>query len=220
MRLTGQAENRTDIIKELRITKFILSLFMYEYIKGNLTELTPAGAVIESGGIGYFIHISVTTYSRINGHESVKLYLHQAVREDAHLLYGFADKNERELFRMLISVNGIGANTALMMLSSFLPDDLSEAIFTENVNVLKSIKGIGAKTAQRVIIELKDKVGKGPATEKMFKSDNNAVRNEALSALEMLGFNRRSVEKGLDQIIKEQPNLTVEQLLKIALKSL
>src|ERR1035437_7117033 len=145
MRLTGQAENRTDIIKELRITKFILSLFMYEYIKGNLTELTPAGAVIETGGIGYFIHISVTTYSRINGHESVKLYLHQAVREDAHLLYGFADKNERELFRMLISVNGIGANTALMMLSSFLPDDLSEAILTENVNVLKSIKGIGAK---------------------------------------------------------------------------
>jgi holliday junction DNA helicase RuvA len=193
---------------------------MYEYIKGNLTELTPAGAVIETGGIGYFIHISLTTYSRVNnGHENVKLFLQEVIREDAHLIYGFSDKDERELFRLLITVNGIGSNTALMMLSSFLPDDLREAILKENVNVLKSIKGIGAKTAQRVIIELKDKIGKGPATDKIFKSDDNAVRNEALSALEMLGFNKKSVEKGLDQIIKEQPGLTVEQLLKIALKS-
>lgn len=193
---------------------------MYEYIKGNLTELTPAGAVIETGGIGYFIHISLTTYSRVNnGHEDVKLFLQEIIREDAHLLYGFSDKDERELFRLLVTVNGIGSNTALMMLSSFLPDDLREAILKENVNVLKSIKGIGAKTAQRVIIELKDKIGKGPATDKIFKSDDNAVRNEALSALEMLGFNKKSVEKGLDQIIKEQPGLTVEQLLKIALKS-
>jgi len=193
---------------------------MYEYIIGNLTELTPAGAVIETGGIGYFIHISLTTYSRVNnGNENVKLFLQEIIREDAHLLYGFSDKDERELFRMLITVNGIGSNTALMMLSSFLPDDLREAILKENVNVLKSIKGIGAKTAQRVIIELKDKIGKGPATDKIFKSDDNAVRNEALSALEMLGFNKKSVEKGLDQIIKEQPGLTVEQLLKIALKS-
>jgi holliday junction DNA helicase RuvA len=193
---------------------------MYEYINGNLTELTPAGAIIETGGIGYFIHISLTSYSRINGQESVKLYLHQVIREDANILYGFADKVERELFRMLISVNGIGANTALMMLSSFLPDDLNEAILTENVNVLKSIKGIGAKTALRVIIELKDKVGKGSATDRIFKSDSSAVRNEAISALEMLGFSRKAVEKGLDQIIKKQPGLTVEQLLKIALKSL
>src|SRR5665647_1614601 len=103
---------------------------MYEYIQGNLTELNPAGAVIETGGIGYFIHISLTTYSRINGHQNVKLYLQEVIREDAHPLYGFADKDERELFRMLVSVNGIGANTALMMLSSFLPDDLNEAILT------------------------------------------------------------------------------------------
>jgi Holliday junction DNA helicase RuvA len=192
---------------------------MYEYIKGNLIELTPAGAVIETAGIGYFIHISVTTYSRINGHDNVKLFLQEIIREDAHPLYGFADKDERELFRMLVSVNGIGANTALMMLSSFLPDDLREAILKENVNILKSIKGIGAKTAQRVIIELKDKVGRGPATDKIFKTEDSAVRNEALSALEMLGYNKKAVEKGLDQIIKEQPGLSVEQLLKIALKS-
>jgi holliday junction DNA helicase RuvA len=192
---------------------------MYEYIKGILAELTPAGAVIETGGIGYFIHISVTTYSRINGHDTVKLYLQEVIREDAHPLYGFADKDERELFCMLVSVNGIGANTALMMLSSFLPDDLREAILKENVNLLKAIKGIGAKTAQRVIIDLKDKVGKGPATDKIFKTEDSAVRNEALSALEMLGYSKKAVEKGLDQIIKEKPELTVEQLLKIALKS-
>jgi holliday junction DNA helicase RuvA len=192
---------------------------MYEYIKGNLTELTPAGAVIESGGVGYLIHISLTTYSRINTHDHIKLFIQEVIREDAHLLYGFADKDERELFRMLVSVNGIGANTAVMMLSSFLPDDLKEAILQENVNLLKTIKGIGAKTAQRVIIELKDKVGKGPASDKIFKTEDSVVRNEALSALEMLGYNKKSVEKGLDQIIKEQPGLTVEQLLKIALKS-
>jgi holliday junction DNA helicase RuvA len=192
---------------------------MYEYIKGNLTELTPAGAVVETGGVGYFIHISLTTYSRINGHDNIKLFVQEVIREDAHPLYGFADKDERELFRMLISVNGIGPNIALMMLSSYLPDDLREAILQENVNLLKTIKGIGAKTAQRVIIELKDKVGKGPATDKIFKTEENLVLNEAISALEMLGYNKKAVEKGLDQIIREQPGLTVEQLLKIALKS-
>lgn len=192
---------------------------MYEYITGNLTELTPASVVVETGGVGYLIHISLTTYSRINGHNTIKLFIQEVIREDAHPLYGFADKDERELFRMLVSVNGIGANTALMMLSSFLPDDLREAIITENVNLLKTIKGIGAKTAQRVIIELKDKVGKGLATDKIFKTEDNVIRNEALSALEMLGYNKKTVEKGLDQIIREQPGLTVEQLLKIALKS-
>jgi len=192
---------------------------MYEYIKGNITELTPAGVVLETGGVGYFIHISLTTYSQISGHENVRLFLHQIVREDAHLLYGFADKEERHLFRMLISVNGIGPNTAVMMLSSFLPEDLREAVLHENVNLLKSIKGIGAKTAQRVIIELKDKIGIGPATDKIFKSGENEIRNEALSALEMLGYNKKAVEKDLDKIIKAQPGLSVEKLLKIALKS-
>jgi Holliday junction DNA helicase RuvA len=192
---------------------------MYEYITGKVAGLTPAGVVIETGGIGYFLHISVNTYSQINGKEACKLFVHEVVREDAHLLYGFADKDERDFFRMLIAVNGIGAAIAIMMLSSYLADDLREAILKENVNLLKSIKGIGAKTAQRVIIELKDKVGKGPASDKIFKSGNTVVRNEALSALEMLGFNKKAVEKSVDQIIAAQPELTVEQLLKIALKS-
>lgn len=192
---------------------------MYEFIKGTISGLTPAGIVVETGGIGYFLHISVNTYSRINGNEHCKLFLHEVVREDAHLLYGFADKDERDFFRMLIAVNGIGAAIAIMMLSSYLPDDLRNAILTENVNLLKGIKGIGAKTAQRVIIELKDKVGKGGASDKIFKTGDSVVRNEALSALEMLGFNKKAVENSLDQIIAAQPGLTVEQLLKIALKS-
>jgi len=170
-------------------------------------------------GIGFFLHISVNTYSRINGIEQGKLFLHEVVREDAHLLYGFAEQDERNFFRMLISVNGIGASIAIMMLSSYLPDDLRDAILTENVNLLKSIKGIGAKTAQRVIIDLKDKVGKGPASDKVFRLGNSVIRNEALSALEMLGFNKKLVENSVDQIIATKPDLTVEQLLKIALKS-
>jgi len=192
---------------------------MYEFVKGTISGLTPAGVVVETGGIGYFLHISVNTYSRINGNEHSKLFLHEVVREDAHLLYGFADKDERDFFRMLIGVNGIGAAIAIMMLSSYLPDDLRNAILSENVNLLKGIKGIGAKTAQRVIIELKDKVGKGGASDKIFKTGDSVVRNEALSALEMLGFNKKAVENSLDQIIAAQPVLTVEQLLKIALKS-
>ena len=192
---------------------------MYEFINGTISGLTPAGVVIETGGIGYFLHISVNTYSRINGKENSKLFLHEVVREDAHLLYGFADKDERDFFRMLINVNGIGAAIAIMMLSSYFPDDLRNAILTENVNLLKGIKGIGAKTAQRIIIELRDKVGKGVATDKIFKTGDSVVRNEALSALEMLGFNKKAVENSLDQIIAAQPGLTVEQLLKIALKS-
>lgn len=182
-------------------------------------ELNPAGVVIETGGIGYFIHISLTTYTKINNQQKGKLFLQQIIREDAHLLFGFAEKEERDLFRLLISVNGIGANTAIMMLSSFQPEDLQQAIQEENVNILKSIKGIGAKTAQRVIIELKDKVGLGPASDKIFRAGEDNVRDEALSALEMLGYNRKTVEKDLDKIIKKQPGLTVESLLKIALKS-
>jgi Holliday junction DNA helicase RuvA len=192
---------------------------MFEFIKGTISGLTPTGVVIETGGIGYFLHISINTYSRINGNEQSKLFIHEVIREDAHLLYGFSDKDERDFFRLLIAVNGIGSAIAIMMLSSYLPDDLRDAILTENVNLLKGIKGIGAKTAQRVIIELKDKLGKRPATDLIFKTGDSVVRNEALSALEMLGFNKKAVESSLDQIIAKQPGLTVEQLLKIALKS-
>lgn len=194
---------------------------MFEYIQGKIAGLTPANAVIEAGAVGYFIHISLNTYSAINGKEQAKLYLHQVVREDAHLLYGFASSSERELFRLLISVNGIGSSTALMMLSSLTPDEIRKAILEENVNLLKSIKGIGAKTAQRVIIDLKDKIGKTPASDQILISPvNNTIRDEALSALVMLGFARKNVEKELDNILKANPALTVEQMIKMALKGL
>ncbi|MEL7588411.1 MAG: Holliday junction branch migration protein RuvA [Prolixibacteraceae bacterium] len=194
---------------------------MFEYIQGPLTELTPANAVIEAGPVGYFIHISLHTYSQINGKKEVKLFLHPVVREDAHLLYGFSGKAERELFRFLISVSGIGSNTAMMMLSSLSPDEIRKAILEENVNLLKSIKGIGAKTAQRVIIDLKDKIGKLPATDRiLMTSTDNTTREEALSALVMLGFARKSVETELDKIIRSSPGLAVETMIKQALKGL
>jgi len=194
---------------------------MFEYIHGQLTGLTPANAVIEAGSVGYFIHISLNTYSKINGKEQVKLFLHQVVRDDAHLLYGFADKSERELFRFLISVSGIGSNTAMMMLSSLLPDEIRKAILEENVHLLKSVKGIGAKTAQRVIIDLKDKIGKSPASDRiLMTATDNKAREEALSALVMLGFPRKSVEAELDKMIRSDPGLTVEQMIKQALKGL
>ncbi len=192
---------------------------MFEHIKGSVISLTPAGIVIEAGDIGYLVHISLTTYSQLHGSEKAKLFLHQVVREDAHVLYGFFEQSERELFRMLISVNGIGANTAIMMLSSHKPDELQHAILTENVGLLKNIKGIGIKTAQRVIIDLKDKIGKIPASDLLFRSGESPVRTEAVAALEMLGFNKKAVEKLVDQVLTEQPAIAVENLIKLALKS-
>ncbi len=192
---------------------------MFEYIKGTVTNLSPAGIVIEAGEIGYFVHISLTTYSQLHGNDKAKLFLHQVVREDAHILYGFFEYAERELFRMLISVNGIGANTAIMMLSSHKPEELQHAILNENVSLLKNIKGIGIKTAQRVIIDLKDKIGKTSVGDLIFKSGESPVRSEAISALEMLGFNKKAVEKLVDQVLTEQPSIAVENLIKLALKS-
>ena len=133
---------------------------MYEFIRGIITERNPAHIVIEAGGVGYFINISLNTYSKFNEQKEGLLFLHQVVRDDAHVLYGFSDKSERELFRNLISVNGVGSNTAIMMLSSLSPDEIAAAVTTENVAVLKAVKGIGIKTAQRIIIDLKDKLGK------------------------------------------------------------
>ncbi len=194
---------------------------MYEYISGRIASLSPTNVVVEAGSIGYFLHISLNTYSAIGGKQEIKLFLHQVVREDAHILYAFADQAERELFRLLVSVNGIGSNTALMMLSSLTPEEIRKAILEENVNLLKSIKGIGAKTAQRVIIDLKDKIGKTGASDQiLITNSDNTIREEALSALVMLGFARKAVEKELDKIVKENPGVTVEQMIKIALKSL
>lgn len=193
---------------------------MFEYIKGTVASLKPSHVIVEANSVGYFITISLNTYTQLNGKDNVKLFLHQVIREDAHLFYGFATESERELFRMLISVNGIGSNTAIMMFSSLSPDEISQAILNENVVLLKSIKGIGIKTAQRVIIDLKDKVGKSPASEQIVASTDNTLRNEALSALVMLGFAKKPAEKELDKILAAQPNLSVESVIKLALKSL
>jgi Holliday junction DNA helicase RuvA len=193
---------------------------MFEYIKGVVTTLKPSHIILEANSVGYFITISLNTYTQLHGKESAMLYIHQVIREDAHLLYGFSTETERELFRMLISVNGIGSNTAIMMFSSLSPDEIKNAILTENINLLKSIKGIGIKTAQRVIIDLKDKVGKSPASEQIVSSADNTIRNEALSALIMLGFAKKPVEKELDKILAANPKQTVESVIKQALKSL
>lgn len=193
---------------------------MYEFIRGIFIERNPAHIVIEAGGIGYFVNISLNTYSKFNNQKEGLLYLHQAIREDAHVLYGFADKSERDLFRNLISVSGVGASTAIMMLSSLSPDEIAVAVTTENVAVLKAVKGIGIKTAQRIIIDLKDKLGKLYETDQIFLSPNNTILNESLSALVMLGFVKREAEKVVSKILQEQPQSTVESVIKQALKRL
>jgi len=193
---------------------------MYEFIKSKVLELNPAYAIMDTGNIAYIVHISLNTYSLLKeGNEHV-LYIHQVIREDAHLLFGFADKLERELFRMLITVSGIGSNTARMMLSSLSVIELKNAILTGNVPVLQGIKGIGAKTAQRVIIDLKDKITKTGGETDIFADGGNTKRDEALSALVMLGFNKASIEKLLDKIFRENPNFSVEQIIKLSLKQL
>lgn len=193
---------------------------MLEYIKGTIVSLKPSHIILESNSVGYFVNVSLNTYTQLNGKESTKIFVHEVIREDAHLLYGFATESERELFRLLVSVNGIGSNTAIMMFSSLSPDEISNAILNENVNLLKSIKGIGVKTAQRVIIDLKDKIGKSPISEQIVAPTDNTIRIEALSALVMLGFAKKPVEKELDKILAAQPNLSVENVIKLALKSL
>jgi Holliday junction DNA helicase RuvA len=193
---------------------------MINYIKGTITEINPTSVTIETGGIGYFVNISVNTFSKLDGKSEFKILVHEVIREDAHLLFGFADKEERDIFRLLISVTGIGANTARMMLSSLNPVEVEKAIIESNVNVLKSVKGIGLKTAQRVIVDLKDKVGKHSGAGEIFTFEDNTKREEALSALVMLGFAKSAVSKVLEKIIREEKNLTVEDLIKRALKNL
>lgn len=193
---------------------------MYEFIRGIIIERNPAHIVIEAGGIGYFVNISLNTYSKFNQQKEGLIYLHQVIRDDSHVFYGFADKSERDLFRNLISVNGVGSNTAIMMLSSLNPDEIAIAVTTENVAVLKAVKGIGIKTAQRIIIDLKDKLGKLYETDQIFLSPNNTILNESLSALVMLGFVKRDAEKVVSKILQEQPQTTVEGVIKQALKRL
>ncbi len=193
---------------------------MYEFIRGTIADLNPASIIMEVGGVGYVANISLNTYSTLNGKKEGLLLLHQVVREDAHIFYGFADKGERELFRNLISVNGVGPSTAMVMLSSLNQDELVAAVTSENVTVLKAVKGIGAKTAQRIIIDLKDKLGKLPESGQFLLPQNNTIRNESLSALVMLGFMKKSAEKVVAKILLDQPESTVEGVIKQALKRL
>ena len=193
---------------------------MIEYIKGTITGLNPASVIIETGGVGYVINISVNTFSRLGGLKETQILVHEVIREDAHQLFGFADSGERDIFRLLISVSGIGAGTARMMLSSLSPAEIEKAILDSNVNLLKSIKGIGLKTAQRVIVDLKDKIGKQAPGGEIFASADNTKRDEALSALVMLGFARSAVVKVLDKLVPEGKDLSVEDLIKRALKNL
>jgi Holliday junction DNA helicase RuvA len=191
---------------------------MFEYLSGKLTELTPSFAVIETSGVAYITEISLNTYSALSGAEKCQIYTHLVVREDAHLLYGFFTKTERKIFRLLISVSGIGPNTARVMLSSLTPAEIKNAILTDNVNLLKSVKGIGIKTAERTIIELRDKMDKTEISDEIFSTQNNTVKEEALSALVMLGFPKKNAESVLDKILNETPDLKVENAVKQALK--
>ena len=196
---------------------------MYEYITGKLTELAPSYAIVEAAGVGYFINISLQTYSEIENSDNVKLYLHYIVREDAQILYGFASKAERELFRLLIGVSGVGGNTARMIQSTYSPSELRNIIGSGNAVLLKNVKGLGLKTAQKIIVELSGKMVELKVDEKIagaVSSIDNEAYNEALSALVMLGFQKGASEKVLKKIFKENPDLRVEEAIRIALKQL
>ena len=193
---------------------------MFEFIKGRLSDLNPTYAIIDTGDIGYFVHISLNTYSKLTKDSDIQLYIHQIIREDANLLFGFFNHHEREIFRMLLSVSGIGANTARMMLSSLTPSEVEQAILEGNVALLKSIKGIGTKSAQRVIVDLKDKIGKGAEIGEVFALQSNTIKDESLSALVMLGFSKTYAQKVIDKILFKEKDITVEELIKKALKEL
>ena len=197
---------------------------MIEYIKGELTELTPALAVVEAAGVGYGMNISLNTFSAIQGKKEVKLYVYESIREDAHVLFGFASKKEREMFLLLITVSGVGPNTARMVLSSMSPAELCDCISTGNERMIKTIKGIGLKTAQRIIVDLRDKIvslgiaAEIPAGGAIQQPVNSEVKEEAISALTMLGFSPAPSHKVVMQILKDNPDMPVEQVIKAALK--
>ena len=197
---------------------------MIEYLKGEIAEVTPAMAVIDCNGVGYGVNISLNTYSAIQNLKSVKLYIYEGIREDAYVLYGFATKQERELFLLLITVSGIGGNTARMILSALSPSELCNVISSGNDKLLKTVKGIGLKTAQRIIVDLKDKIGttgiEAPSGYILQQASHSEVHEEAVAALTMLGFPQAPSQKVVTTILKEEPNLTVEKVIKLALKRL
>ena len=197
---------------------------MIDYIKGELAELTPAMAVVEAAGVGYAMNISLNSYTAIQGKKEVKLYAYESIREDAHVLFGFASKKEREMFLLLITVSGVGPNTARMVLSSMSPAELCNSISTGNERMIKTIKGIGLKTAQRIIVDLRDKIvslgiaDEIPAGGSIDHLVDNMVKDEAVSALTMLGFSPAPSQKVVLQILKDNPTAPVEQVIKMALK--
>ena len=195
---------------------------MIDYIKGQIIELTPTELILENAGIGYSILISLQTYEVFQQQTQAVAYIHHYIREDEELYFGFATKDERELFRLLISVSGIGVASARMMLSSLTSEEIRQAILSENVNRIKSVKGIGLKSAQRLVLELKDKVVKGEGSESsaLFKTENSALVEEATTALVMLGFTKANIGKVLPGILKENPTARVEDIIKAALKKL
>lgn len=196
---------------------------MIEYIKGNIVELTPAQMIIECAGIGYELNISLTTYSAFSGKPSGKIYVYEVIREDAHLLFGFAQKTERELFLQLTSVSGVGPNTARMILSSLPPSELIQVIASKNEAALTAVKGIGLKTAQRILVDLKNKVKAADSIASSATAGaigNGAIAEEAVAALVMLGFQKAASQKAVNSILKSSPMLAVEQVIKSALRML
>lgn len=195
---------------------------MIEYIKGQIAELSPAAAILECGGIGYNILISLQTYEALQGKTQATIYIHHYLREDEELYYGFATRDERELFRLLISVSGIGAGTARVLLSSLSSEELRSAILAEDIHKIKSVKGIGVKSAQRLVLELKDKIVKGAGSDSpaLFQKENSAAVDEATNALVMLGFTKANIAKVMPSILKENPSARVEEIIKSALQKL
>ncbi len=200
---------------------------MYDYLNGIIAELTPTYAVVECGGVGYNVAISLQTYCRLEGVERAKVYVHHIVREDAQLLYGFADRTERELFRLLIGVSGVGGGTARVILSTYSPSELANIISSENAVLLKNVKGLGLKTAQKIIVDLRDKVavaavpmGEPSMGVSAAAATNSEAYQEALQALGMLGFGKAASEKVLKRVVKDKPSADVEELIRLALKQL
>lgn len=197
---------------------------MIDYISGKIAELTPTRVVLDNSGIGYAIEISLQTYAALESQKEAKVYIYHHIQSssDVEMFYGFSSKDERSIFELLISVSGVGVNTARVILSSFSADELREAILSENVAAIKSVKGIGLKTAQRMVLELKDKIskGEGGVSEVLLVSDRNAVAEEAAAALQMLGFSKPNISKTIQKIVSSNPNIKVEELIKQALQIL
>ena len=193
---------------------------MYDYIEGSLIEKNPAFCVLDVNGIGYYIQISLASYGMLEAQTRAKLFVHQVIREDAHLLFGFFSRQEREMFRLLLTVSGIGANTARMMLSSLSYQEIQQAILSGNITLLQGIKGIGTKTAQRIVLDLRDKLTKEKGMGEIFPAQDNRMHDEALSALVILGFNKGAAEKAIGKILREEQHIVLEDLIKKALKQL